>query len=186
MFTRNWADIEDDGPISSVSGSALLDPTRPPHQPADAASGGHPGPSDRVEVEYQERNGQAVKITKTFKQKRVSKWTNPFVQERARWFPSPACFGKCKDPKFEETFGKNTPVVNNGETEVKLEIDESRARRQIGSEEKFFDKVFRLLNKCYKKVKNGSMMLTNYVEGEWTRKGLLVVIWLMVVVVIIH
>lgn len=80
-------------------------------------------------MEYTERNGKAVKITTTYKQKRVVKKSNRFIDERKLWQP----FGRCHDPSPDAhvDYGPNKPV--RAEEEVTLEVNKEKQMKQLGT-----------------------------------------------------
>ena len=83
--------------------------------------------NNRSEVEYTERNGKAVKIVTTYKQKTVVKSSNKYVENRKRnWQP----FGRCTDPELHADYGSNKPV--RAEENVVLEVNKEKQMKQVG------------------------------------------------------
>jgi len=134
----NWADIDDDVPMPVTTGngklqwSSVVDDEPEFNRPNLVVS--EPNAQGiRTQYEYQERNGQAVKITTTLKQKKATKKTNRFIEERRLW----KGFGGCMDPAMFSEYGSNKPV--RSDEEIKIEMNKEKAMKAIGHEEKFWE-----------------------------------------------
>ena len=80
-----------------------------------------------MEIEYAERNGKAVKLVTTYKQKKVTKKSNEHVERRKNWKP----FGNCIDPTKYSDYGSNKPV--RAEEEVKVELNKEKQMKALGT-----------------------------------------------------
>lgn len=116
-----WADVEEDDDLTF--GDTGLGVT-------STTSGNR-----RVETEYVERDGEAVKITKTFKQRQVVRRSNDFILQRREWHT--AKFGKCQKEEFQIEFGRNTPV--RSDEILSMEMNKKEALKATGAEDSFWD-----------------------------------------------
>ncbi|CAD7930217.1 unnamed protein product [Amoebophrya sp. A25] len=133
-----WADIEDDDhripmPMTTNRRWADVDDDDEHDQHKRTVFSEADGKGIRTEVEYTERNGKAVKLVTTYKQKKVTKKSNEHVDRRKKWAP----FGNCTDPTKYSDYGGNKPV--RAEEEVKIELNKEKQLKAIGQDEKFWE-----------------------------------------------
>lgn len=121
--SRRWADVSDeqDVVVAPVKGTTTRSVTQP-----DARG-------IRTATEYFERDGKAIKVTSQIREKRVTKKSNKFVDERRKWDP----FGPSTDPANIAEYGSNKPV--RAEEDHGLELNKERKMKNLGEDDKFYE-----------------------------------------------
>ena len=151
MFSKNWADIEDDDHLETTDVRLGVD---------SAPRKRGPGEDVRVEVQYTEREGKAVKITTTYKQKQMVTKSNKHIEERKlNWKP----FGRCHDPLLYADYGSNKPI--RAEENVVLEMNREKQMKAAGQEEKFYEQSIMVCDSILNEVKK-----KKYDANEMRRK----------------
>eukprot|EP00392_Amoebophrya_sp_AT5.2_P017214 g17542.t1 len=123
-LNKKWADVDDDDDNMATFGRGLG--TRAMGF-ADEKKG------TRMEVEFTERNGKAVKVTTTYKLKQMVKKSNKFVEERKSWKP----FGPCTDVNKYSDYGSNKPI--RAEEDLQIDMNKEKAMKALGQDDKFWE-----------------------------------------------